>query len=88
MPKTGLDVSSCEIFRFYKLITTKSLIEPGSMTVRRRSESYQEDIYLPKASAQPSLIAQEWLSGMNKGEEGREKAQVNVRDTGVSSGPK
>ena len=66
MPKTGLDVSSCEIFRFYKLITTKSLIEPGSMTVRRRSDSYQEDIYLPKASAQPSLIAQEWLSGMNR----------------------
>ena len=66
VPKTGLDVSSCEIFRFYKLITTKSLIEPGSMTVRRRSESYQEDIYLPKASAQPSLIAQEWLSGMNR----------------------
>nr|KAF6483821.1 coronin 2A [Rousettus aegyptiacus] len=26
MPKRGLDVSSCEIFRFYKLITTKSLI--------------------------------------------------------------
>ena len=66
MPKTGLDVSSCEIFRFYKLITTNSLIEPGSMIVRRRSESYQEDIYPPKASAQPSLTAQEWLSGMKR----------------------
>ncbi|XP_059745241.1 coronin-2A isoform X3 [Bos taurus] len=66
MPKRGLDVSSCEIFRFYKLITTKSLIEPVSMIVPRRSESYQEDIYPPTASAQPSLTAQEWLSGMNK----------------------
>lgn len=36
MPKRGLDVSSCEIFRFYKLITTKSLIEPVSMIVPRR----------------------------------------------------
>ena len=88
MPKRGLDVSSCETFHFYKLITTKSLIKPGSMTVCRQSESYQEDIYPPTASAQPSLTAQEWLSGMNKGEEGREKAQVNVGDTGVSSGPK
>lgn len=36
MPKRGLDVSTCEIFRFYKLITTKSLIEPISMIVPRR----------------------------------------------------
>ncbi|XP_023485500.1 coronin-2A [Equus caballus] len=67
MPKRGLNVSSCEIFRFYKLITTKSLIEPVSMIVPRRSESYQEDIYPPTAGAQPSLSAHEWLSGMNKG---------------------
>ncbi|KAM5258527.1 coronin-2A isoform 2-T3 [Hipposideros larvatus] len=67
MPKRGLDVSSCEIFRFYKLITAKSLIEPVSMIVPRRSESYQEDIYPPTAGAQPSLTAREWLSGMNKG---------------------
>lgn len=67
MPKRGLDVSACEIFRFYKLITTKSLIEPVSMIVPRRSESYQEDIYPPTAGAQPSLTAQEWLSGMDKG---------------------
>ncbi|CAH6790366.1 Coro2a [Phodopus roborovskii] len=66
MPKRGLDVSSCEIFRFYKLITTKSLIEPVSMIVPRRSESYQEDIYPPTAAAQPSLTAREWLSGMNR----------------------
>ncbi|XP_006886935.1 PREDICTED: coronin-2A [Elephantulus edwardii] len=67
MPKRGLDVSSCEIFRFYKLITTKSLIEPVSMIVPRRSESYQEDIYPPTAGAQPSLTALEWLNGVNRG---------------------
>lgn len=36
MPKHGLDVSACEVFRFYKLITMKGLIEPISMIVPRR----------------------------------------------------
>ncbi|XP_044295621.1 coronin-2A [Varanus komodoensis] len=67
MPKRGLDVSTCEIFRFYKLIAVKSLIEPVSMIVPRRSESYQEDIYPMTAGVQPSLTAQEWISGANKG---------------------
>ncbi|XP_054843138.1 coronin-2A [Eublepharis macularius] len=67
MPKRGLDVSSCEIFRFYKLIPVKSLIEPVSMIVPRRSESYQEDIYPLTAGVQPALTAQEWLNGLNKG---------------------
>ncbi|XP_072848002.2 coronin-2A isoform X1 [Pogona vitticeps] len=67
MPKRGLDVSSCEIFRFYKLIPVKSMIEPISMIVPRRSESYQEDIYPLTAGVQPALTAQEWLSGVNKG---------------------
>lgn len=40
MPKRGLDVTSCEIFRFYKLITTKGLIEPISMIVPRRVRWY------------------------------------------------
>ncbi|NXX45266.1 COR2A protein, partial [Tricholaema leucomelas] len=67
MPKRGLDVSSCEIFRFYKLIPTKNLIEPISMIVPRRSESYQEDIYPMTTGAQPALTAGEWLNGVNKG---------------------
>ncbi|XP_009488392.1 coronin-2A [Pelecanus crispus] len=67
MPKRGLEVSACEIFRFYKLVPTKSLIEPISMIVPRRSESYQEDIYPLTTGAQPALTAQEWLNGVNKG---------------------
>ncbi|NXO09289.1 COR2A protein, partial [Oriolus oriolus] len=67
MPKRGLDLAACEIFRFYKLIPTKSLIEPISMIVPRRSESYQEDIYPLTAAAQPALTAQQWLNGINKG---------------------
>ncbi|XP_034044131.1 coronin-2A isoform X2 [Thalassophryne amazonica] len=66
MPKRGLDVSACEVFRFYKLVTIKSLIEPISMIVPRRSESYQEDIYPMTAGNKPALTAEEWLSGINK----------------------
>lgn len=41
MPKRGLDVSSCEVYRFYKLVTIKSLIEPLSMIVPRRVRVHQ-----------------------------------------------
>ncbi|XP_054034709.1 coronin-2A [Dryobates pubescens] len=84
MPKRGLDVSSCEIFRFYKLIPTKNLIEPISMIVPRQSESYQEDIYPMTTGAQPALTAQEWLNGVNKG-----PVMVSLRPSsgGVSSLP-
>ncbi|KAL6486820.1 hypothetical protein MHYP_G00034460 [Metynnis hypsauchen] len=67
MPKRGLDVCSCEVFRFYRLVTIKSLIEPLSMIVPRRSESYQEDIYPMTAGKEPAMTAEEWLSGMDKG---------------------
>ncbi|NXD93894.1 COR2A protein, partial [Chaetorhynchus papuensis] len=67
MPKRGLDVAACEIFRFYKLIPTRNLIEPISMIVPRRSETYQADIYPLTAAAVPALTAQQWLSGIDKG---------------------
>lgn len=52
MPKRGLDVSSCEVFRFYKLVTIKSLIEPLSMIVPRRvsaAEGAPQQPFLPPA---------------------------------------
>ncbi|XP_040273231.1 coronin-2A [Bufo bufo] len=67
LPKRGVDVSLCEVFRFYKLVTVKRLIEPVSMIVPRKSESYQEDIYPMTAGTQPALTAHEWLSGINRG---------------------
>lgn len=36
MPKRGLDVSTCEVFRFYRLIAIKDLVEPLSMIVPRK----------------------------------------------------
>nr|XP_023678013.1 coronin-2B-like [Paramormyrops kingsleyae] len=66
MPKHGLDVGACEVFRFYKLVTLKGLIEPISMIVPRRSETYQEDIYPMTAGTEPALTADEWLSGIDR----------------------
>ncbi|XP_010882571.1 coronin-2B [Esox lucius] len=66
MPKHGLDVTTCEVFRFYKLVTLKGLIEPISMIVPRRSETYQEDIYPMTASTEPAVTADEWLSGIDR----------------------
>uniref|UniRef100_A0A5F9D6D4 Coronin n=1 Tax=Oryctolagus cuniculus TaxID=9986 RepID=A0A5F9D6D4_RABIT len=67
MPKHGLDVSACEVFRFYKLVTLKGLIEPISMIVPRRSDSYQEDIYPMTPGTEPALTPDEWLGGINRG---------------------
>lgn len=36
MPKRGLDVLKCEVFRFYKLHAVKPLCEPISMIVPRK----------------------------------------------------
>lgn len=41
MPKHGLDVGACEVFRFYKLVTLKGLIEPISMIVPRKVSGTQ-----------------------------------------------
>ncbi|XP_076863195.1 coronin-2B isoform X2 [Brachyhypopomus gauderio] len=67
LPKRGLDVGVCEVFRFYKLVTLKGLVEPISMIVPRRSETFQEDLYPMTAGAEPALTAEEWLSGINRG---------------------
>uniref|UniRef100_A0A1A8GB22 Coronin n=1 Tax=Nothobranchius korthausae TaxID=1143690 RepID=A0A1A8GB22_9TELE len=91
MPKRGLDVSSCEVFRFYKLVTIKSLIEPLSMIVPRRSESYQEDIYPMTAGNRPALTADEWLKGINKGpllislKPGSELTESQLETNGLSN---
>ncbi|CAJ1085720.1 coronin-2B-like [Xyrichtys novacula] len=68
MPKRGLDVSACEVFRFYRLIAIKDLVEPLSMIVpRKESGVFQEDLYPMTAGNQAAMTAQEWLSGMNRG---------------------
>lgn len=65
IPKRGCDTPLCEIFRFYKLHATKDLVEPISMIVPRKSESFQDDIYPETAAPTPSLTAEEWIAGKN-----------------------
>merc|ERR1719153_1119155 len=65
LPKRGVDVLSCEVFRMYKLHATKDLVEPISMIVPRKSDTFQEDIYPETAAPTPALTADEWLAGKN-----------------------
>ncbi|TMS01859.1 Coronin-2A, partial [Larimichthys crocea] len=67
MPKRGLDVNTCEVFRFYRLIAIKDLVEPLSMIVpRKESGIFQEDLYPMTAGNQAAMTAQEWLLGINR----------------------
>ncbi|RXN08474.1 coronin-2B-like isoform X2 [Labeo rohita] len=67
MPKRGLNTSACEIFRFYRLLAVKDLLEPLSFCVpRKQSEGFQEDIYPMTAANEPAMTPDEWLMGQNK----------------------
>ncbi|GAB6019222.1 Coronin-2B, variant 2 [Chamberlinius hualienensis] len=66
MPKRGVNIQMCEIFRFYKLHATKNTCEAVSMIVPRKSEQFQEDLYPDTSAPTPSLTAEEWLNGKNK----------------------
>uniref|UniRef100_H3DBS1 Coronin n=1 Tax=Tetraodon nigroviridis TaxID=99883 RepID=H3DBS1_TETNG len=61
MPKRGLEVNKCEIARFYKLHERKC--EPIVMTVPRKSDLFQEDLYPDTIGPEPSVEADEWFQG-------------------------
>ncbi|NP_001083542.1 uncharacterized protein LOC398982 [Xenopus laevis] len=65
MPKRGLEVNKCEIARFYKLHERKC--EPIIMTVPRKSDLFQEDLYPDTVGPDPALTAEEWLGGKDAG---------------------
>jgi len=64
LPKRAVKVNKCEVFRFYKM-DSKNLIEPISMVVPRKSDTFQQDIY-PKVPGDTSALkADDWFSGQN-----------------------
>ncbi|KAJ7309845.1 hypothetical protein JRQ81_007918 [Phrynocephalus forsythii] len=63
MPKRGLDVNKCEIARFFKLHERKC--EPIVMTVPRKSDLFQDDLYPDTAGPEAPLEAEEWFEGKN-----------------------
>ncbi|XP_040053633.2 uncharacterized protein coro1cb isoform X1 [Gasterosteus aculeatus] len=78
MPKRGLDVNKCEIARFYKLHERKC--EPIIMTVPRKSDLFQDDLYPDTAGPDPALEAEEWFAGKNGG-----PILISLRDGYVST---
>ncbi|XP_058856591.1 coronin-6-like isoform X6 [Acipenser ruthenus] len=73
MPKRGLDVSKCEIARLYKLHERKC--EPITMTVPRKSDLFQDDLYPDTAGPEPALEVEEWVEGRDG-----EPVLVSLRD--------
>ncbi|XP_030916511.1 coronin-6 isoform X3 [Geospiza fortis] len=73
MPKRGLDVSKCEIARFFKLHERKC--EPIVMTVPRKSDLFQDDLSPDTPGPEPALEADEWLSGKDA-----EPILISLRD--------
>uniref|UniRef100_H3C2J5 Coronin n=1 Tax=Tetraodon nigroviridis TaxID=99883 RepID=H3C2J5_TETNG len=63
LSKRGVDVNKCEIARFYKLHERK--VEPISMTVPRKSDLFQVDLYPDTAGSEAALQADEWIAGQD-----------------------
>nr|CAH7717908.1 unnamed protein product [Callosobruchus chinensis] len=64
MPKRGCDVTSCEISRFYRL-NNSGLCQVITMTVPRKSELFQEDLYPDTIGDTPALTADDWMAGQD-----------------------
>lgn len=62
MPKRGCDVSTCEVARFYRL-NNSGLCQVISMTVPRKSELFQEDLYPDTLADEASISAEDWIGG-------------------------
>ncbi|KAJ8978344.1 hypothetical protein NQ317_002653 [Molorchus minor] len=64
MPKRGCDVTTCEISRFYRL-NNSGLCQVITMTVPRKSELFQEDLYPDTLGDQAALMADDWMGGQD-----------------------
>jgi len=62
-PKLSMDLNSCEIARLLKV--TATAIEPISFTVPRKSDIFQDDLYPPTFSGEPSISCEDWAKGKN-----------------------
>jgi coronin-2 len=61
MPKRGLNVATCEIFRFYKIHAAGNVVEPISFNVPRKSTLFQSDLYPDTLSIKPAMTINEWF---------------------------
>jgi len=65
LPKRACNVGACEIARFYKL-HPQNLVEPISMIVPRKSDSFQDDIFPDTTGDKPSGTASDFVNGSYK----------------------
>jgi coronin-1B/1C/6 len=63
VPKVAMDLSTCEIARLLKL--TATAIEPINFCVPRKSDIFQDDLYPPTYSGEPTVNASQWFAGKN-----------------------
>lgn len=62
MPKRGCDVTTCEISKFYRL-NNNGLCQVISMTVPRKSDLFQEDLYPDTLAEDAAITAEKWILG-------------------------
>jgi coronin-1B/1C/6 len=62
MPKRGVDVTSCEITRFFRL-NNSGHCQVISFTVPRKSELFQVDLYPDTFAEDSAISAADWFGG-------------------------
>ncbi|KAH8372750.1 hypothetical protein KR009_004405 [Drosophila setifemur] len=62
MPKRGCDVTTCEVAKFYRM-NNNGLCQVISMTVPRKSDLFQEDLYPDTLAEDAAITAEEWIDG-------------------------
>lgn len=65
LPKRACDTTCCEVMRAYRLLNT--MVEIDSFQVPRKADAFQKDIFPDAFAGIPSLTADEWFSGQNRG---------------------
>ncbi|KAJ3058457.1 Coronin-2B [Podochytrium sp. JEL0797] len=63
LPKRACAFNECEVARIYKVHPT--MVEPISMKVPRKSDTFQADIFPDTAGPEPSLTSDEFFAGKN-----------------------
>ncbi|EDW45609.1 coronin-1C-A isoform X2 [Drosophila sechellia] len=62
MPKRGCDVTTCEVAKFYRM-NNNGLCQVISMTVPRKSDLFQEDLYPDTLAEDAAITAEQWIDG-------------------------
>eukprot|EP01064_Diplonema_japonicum_P016466 TRINITY_DN24478_c0_g1_i1.p1 TRINITY_DN24478_c0_g1~~TRINITY_DN24478_c0_g1_i1.p1 ORF type:complete len:453 (+),score=127.91 TRINITY_DN24478_c0_g1_i1:55-1413(+) len=65
VPKTALDIKSCEVSRVMKLETTACIPISFKLPRKTAATEFQEDVYPPTFSSTPSMTAADYFKGEN-----------------------